>query len=240
MQKKQLPHVVDAKKRAKEKEQILLSFLSTERFIDLANLKLLLDINANTNAYSFLRKMIKLGYIIKHKYDGNIVNVSVWGITQIGLLTVSFSDNLKNVFEPSKLNFTNINHRLMIQRTRIYLEIKKGWTGWIDSREMNKKNRPSALVTSPKNVVFALEAEWQLKTPLRYRSIIKNHIQAIEEKKWAHVIFIVNDENARQHLNHRLKNMKYIQKSEQRFPYERYQKYISIFTIDEMQKIRHD
>lgn len=247
MEKKKLLNIVDAKKRGEEKEETLMQFLSTDLFIDLNNIKLLLHINQSTNAYTLLRRLTARRYLIKHKIKLSTGNITVWGITQTGLGAVPFSENISHrAFEPSKITFTSINHRLMIQRTRIYLQ-QKNWTNWKagDSHQFKLdfksiKCRPDAIVMSPKTVTFALEIELTLKTSLRYRAIIKSHIQAIEKKHWAHVIYVVFSNNDKAHLTRRLENIDYIPIGETRVPFSRYRKYISIFTIDEMKKLKHD
>lgn len=247
MNKKKLLNIIDAKKRGEEKEETLLQFLSTDLFIDLNNIKLLLHINQNTNAYTLLRRLTARRYLIKHIIQLPTGKIPIWGITQAGLQTLPISTTISpRPFEASKITFTSINHRLMIQRTRIYLQ-KKNWTNWKagDSHQFKQdyksiKCRPDAIVTSPKTVTFALEIELTLKTSLRYRTIIKSHIEAIEKKHWAHVIYVVNTNNDKAHLTRRLENIDYIPIGETRVPFSRYRNYISIFTIDEMQKLTHD
>ena len=247
MNKKKLLNIIDAKKRGEEKEDTLLQFLSTDLFIDLNNIKLLLHINQNTNAYTLLRRLTARRYLIKHIIQLPTGKIPIWGITQAGLQTLPISTTISpRPFEASKITFTSINHRLMIQRTRIYLQ-KKNWTNWKagDSHQFKQdyksiKCRPDAIVTSPKTVTFALEIELTLKTSLRYRTIIKSHIEAIEKKHWAHVIYVVNTNNDKAHLTRRLESIDYIPIGETRVPFSRYRNYISIFTIDEMQKLTHD
>lgn len=247
MNKKKLLNIIDAKKRGEEKEETLLQFLSTDLFIDLNNIKLLLHINQNTNAYTLLRRLTARRYLIKHIIQLPTGKIPIWGITQAGLQTLPISTTISpRPFEASKITFTSINHRLMIQRTRIYLQ-KKNWTNWKagDSHQFKQdyksiKCRPDAIVTSPKTVTFALEIELTLKTSLRYRTIIKSHIEAIEKKHWAHVIYVVNTNNDKAHLTRRLESIDYIPIGETRVPFSRYRNYISIFTIDEMQKLTHD
>ncbi|MGF1827629.1 replication-relaxation family protein [Photobacterium angustum] len=247
MNKKKLLNIIDAKKRGEEKEETLLQLLSTDLFIDLNNIKLLLHINQNTNAYTLLRRLTARRYLIKHIIQLPTGKIPIWGITQAGLQTLPISTTISpRPFEASKITFTSINHRLMIQRTRIYLQ-KKNWTNWKagDSHQFKQdyksiKCRPDAIVTSPKTVTFALEIELTLKTSLRYRTIIKSHIEAIEKKHWAHVIYVVNTNNDKAHLTRRLENIDYIPIGETRVPFSRYRNYISIFTIDEMQKLTHD
>lgn len=247
MKKKELLNIVDAKKRGEEKDTTLLSFLNEELFIDFTNLKLLLDIVHKQSGYVLLTRLINKGYIVKHTIQLPTGKISIWGITQAGLQTLPISTTISpRPFEASKITFTSINHRLMIQRTRIYLQ-KKNWTNWKagDSHQFKQdfksiKCRPDAIVTSPKTVRFALEIELTLKTSLRYRAIIKSHIEAIEKKHWAHVIYVVYSNNDKAHLTRRLENIDYIPIGETRVPFSRYRKYISIFTIDEMQKLKHD
>ncbi|WP_305843212.1 hypothetical protein [Photobacterium leiognathi] len=124
--KNKLPLGTEAIKRGKEKETTLLSFLNEELFIDIKNVQLLLTIPDKSNTYKLLRKLINQGYLVKHTIQLPTGKITIWGITQAGLQTLPISTTISpRPFEASKITFTSINHRLMIQRTRIYASKEK-------------------------------------------------------------------------------------------------------------------
>lgn len=245
--KNKLPHVIDAKRRGREKEHMLLSILHTEKFINFKNLQLLLSISDKSNTYKLLKKLTNKGYLVKHIVKLPSGNITLWGITQAALTDIDSPEYASPIaFEPSKINFTNLNHRLLTQRTRFFLH-HLNWGSWqpADSYVFKEKfksvtHRPDAVMTSPKGIDVALEIELTLKSPTRYRSIIKSHILALQKKQWSHVIYVVASDTAKKNLKKRFERMNYIAIGETRTPFSMYEKLFSIFTIDEMKDLKHN
>ncbi|MFA0077392.1 hypothetical protein AB4427_04445, partial [Vibrio artabrorum] len=98
-------------------------------------------------------------------------------------------------------------------------------------------HRPDAIVTSPVGTVMAIETELTFKTPARYRSIMKSHIQAKSKGFWQHVIYVVRDEPSKKLLSRRFDSIKFIPFDNSRHDFEKYRSMVSIFTVEEVGKL---
>lgn len=83
--------------------------------------------------YALLNKAVALGFLIKHEYPVIAGKKSLWGITMQGLAMVVKPDDkvFPGYFEPGKLKYWNLEHRLLNHRVRIALE-EKGGQSWLN------------------------------------------------------------------------------------------------------------
>ncbi|MCY9828809.1 MarR family transcriptional regulator [Vibrio chagasii] len=235
-------HINDALLKGKYLEAQVLSFLHQEIFSNFDNLIALIKIQ-QPNLSRLLKRMTSKGLLEKHSLTLDTCKVSLWGITDKGIHAVGDHEHAPlHCFHPSRISLVTLNHTLMNQR--VYIALKHlNWTEWINAdRKVFKQkfpvpHRPDAIVRTPKGTITAIETELTLKTPLRYRAIMKSHIQAKEKGFWKHVIYVVRDEEYKKMLKRRFDHIKYIQFDESRHPFEKYRKMVSIFTLDEVSKL---
>lgn len=231
-----------AKARGEEKELVVLSFLHQEIFSDFKNLFRLLKI-AKNHTYSLLDRLVKKGLLEKHTLSIQTGKITLWGITNDGIAKVGDSEHAPMYcFTPSRISLVTLNHTLMNQH--VYISLKHiNWTNWINADRHTFKqkysipHRPDAIVTTPNGTVTAIETELTLKTPMRYRSIMKSHIQAKTKGFWGHVIYVVKDEEYKKMLKRRFDNIKFIPFDNSRHDFEKYRNMVSIFTLDEVGKL---
>ncbi|MGL6262098.1 MobC family replication-relaxation protein [Vibrio sp. WXL103] len=227
-----------------EKMAKVIHFLKQEVYSDIKNLTLLLGVKSRRPVDRLLNKLIDLGFVRKHVYDFPTGQFSVWGITDLGLTQYVKDTNEDFVsFEPYRVKFTNLNHKLMNQLIYLHLT-KRNWTNWLNSdryafrQQYDLEHRPDALMTTPTGHVVAFETERSLKAVRRYRSIMKSHIIAKQKKYWSVVVYVVPDENIKKLLTNRFNKIEYIQFDESKYPFEHYQsKLIRIYTIDELKNL---
>ena len=232
----------DRLQRHKEKVSIVLAFLKQEIYTDVHTLMLLLGYKKRQPLDRLLIKLIELGVIKKHVFQFPTGQCSLWGITELGLAQVSDGiDEDFQPFDPYRVKFVTLNHRLMNQRIRIHLE-KKGWTNWHNGDRHSFKqtytgleHRPDATMMTPKGHRIAFEAERTFKTVPRYRSIMKSHITAQQKKYWHAVFYVVESQEAKVMFNKLLDKIEYVRFQESKYQFEPYrQKLIRVFTLDEL------
>lgn len=233
-----------SRQRGKEKEHILLTFLNQEIYSTAINFGLLLK-QDKTIISKLLSRLVKKQLIEKHIMELDTGNITVWGITQLGIQSLAYSDDSPIIpFQASRISLVTLNHTLMTQRAYIALKHLE-WTNWINADRQVFKNkypvshRPDAIIL-PKNTTqwVAIEVELTIKTPLRYRSILKSHIGAIEKGYWGHVIYVVPNDSSKKILQNRFNNIHYIQFDEARRPFEKLRHFFSIFTQEELKTLR--
>ena len=228
-------------KRSEEKVSKVIQFLKQEVYSDFQTLLALLNYKHRQPLYLLLSKMVSLGYLTKHEFKFPTGKMSLWGITQLGLSQeIGDIEGDLQAFEPHKVKFVTLNHRLMNQRARIYLE-RQGWTHWHngDRFSFRKKypleHRPDAVMVTPKGHTIALETERTIKPVARYRSILKSHITAKQKKFWSAVFYIVPDEKVRELLSIQFDKIEYIAFDEAKYDFAPYrEKLVRIFTLDEL------
>ncbi|WP_299141131.1 MobC family replication-relaxation protein [uncultured Vibrio sp.] len=237
-----LPHVNDAIKRAREKEMIVLQFLHQEIYSGFNNFIALLKL-PKSHTSALLKRMVKNKLIERHIVTLDTNTMSLWGITDEGILRVNDIDNAPLYsFTSSRFSIVTLNHTLMNQRVFIALH-HIHWKNWLnaDRQLFSEKycvdHRPDAIVTSPVGTVMAIETELTFKTPARYRSIMKSHIQAKSKGFWQHVIYVVRDEPSKKLLSRRFDSIKFIPFDNSRHDFEKYRSMVSIFTVEEVGKL---
>ncbi|MDE1315588.1 hypothetical protein MEG05_16135 [Vibrio aestuarianus] len=232
-------HRAAAIQRGIEREMVVLQFLHQEIYSDFKNFMSLLK-SAKSHTSSLLKRMVKNKLIERHIITLDTNTVSLWGITDEGILRVNDIDNAPTYcFTPSRFSLVTLNHTLMNQQ--VYIALKHlNWTNWVNAdRQLFKDkyrvpHRPDAIVTSPNGMVMAIETELTFKTPARYRSIIKSHIEAKSKGFWGHVIYVVRDEPSKKLLQRRFDRVNYIPFDNSRHEFSKYRGMFSIFTLYEV------
>lgn len=235
-------HINDALLQGKILEMSVLSFLHQEIYSNFDNLMALIKIK-QPNLSRLLKRMVNKRLLEKHSLTLDTCKISLWGITDKGIHLVGDSDHAPmHCFTPSRISLVTLNHTLMNQRVFIALK-HLNWTGWTNAdRHTFKKmypisHRPDAIVSPPSGGMVAIETELTLKTPIRYRSIMKSHIQAKSKGFWGHVIYVVRDEEYKKMLNRRFDNIKFIPFDNSRHDFEKYRSMVSIFTLAEVSQL---
>ncbi|CAH1562909.1 MobC family replication-relaxation protein [Vibrio jasicida] len=230
--------------RNQEKMATVIQFLKHETYTDLNNFMLLLNYRDRAPLDRLLNKLIHLGYLHKHEFEFQTGKVSIWGITDLGI-----TQNIKSInedfrpFEPHRVKFPTLEHKLMNQKVQIYLQ-QNGWSDWHNADQYSFRHRydvehrPDAIMTTPNGFTIAIETERTLKNASRYRSIFKSHILAKQKGYWSAVFYIVPNENMKPLLEKRFDRIEYIPFSESKHPFEHYRsKLVRIFTLDELKTL---
>lgn len=236
-------HINEARKRGSELEMVVLKFLHTETYSNFKNLLELTRID-KSNLSRLLKRLAKKNMLKKHELIFDTHNVLLWGILDEGIHQVADLENAPlNHFQPKKMSISTINHTLMNQRVRIATH-HLGWRHWENSdrkKFISKypvKHRPDSIVTNPNGIVMAIETELTLKTALRYRSIVQSHVEAMKNKLWHNVIYVVRDDEYKKMLNRRFDGIKYVQFDLSRHDFDKkYRDWFYIFTIEELREL---
>nr|ABX77000.1 Hypothetical Mobilization protein [Vibrio sp. 23023] len=207
----------------------------------------LIHVNNRSNMHRVLKRMEAKELIKKETFELPTGKIALWGITESGLMTCeSLPHSPQRAFKPHLIKFTTLNHNLMRQRVQVDVT-HKGWTQWRNGDRQSFKedfkveHRPDAIVTTSEGTTVAIEVELSLKTPDRYRSIIKSHITAKEKGYWKYVIYVVPNDNAKVALNRAFERVKYIQFDKSRYPIDTYRKgLIRIFKLDDVQHLKQN
>ncbi|AUW07617.1 MobC family replication-relaxation protein [Vibrio campbellii] len=235
----------EREKRNHEKMALVIQFLKQETYSDINNLLLLLGYKARRPLDRLLNKLIALGFITKHIFEFQTGKISIWGITDLGLTQHIRSINEDfRPFEPNKVKFTTLEHKLLNQKVQIYLE-RNGWTGWHNAdqysfrSQYDVEHRPDAVMTAPNGYTIAIETERTLKHVSRYRSIFKSHILAKQKGYWSAVFYVVPNDNVRGLLEKRFDKIDYIQFDLSKHPFEHHRsKLVRTFTLDEIRVLK--
>ncbi|WP_322805386.1 MobC family replication-relaxation protein (plasmid) [Vibrio alfacsensis] len=235
----------EREKRNHEKMALVIQFLKQETYSDINNLLLLLGYKARRPLDRLLNKLIALGFITKHVFEFQTGKISIWGITDLGL-----TQNIRSInedfrpFEPTKVKFTTLEHKLMNQKVQIYLE-RNGWSGWQNADQYSFRSkydvehRPDAVMTAPNGYTIAIETERTLKHVSRYRSIFKSHILAKQKGYWGAVFYVVPNDSVRGLLEKRFDKIDYIPFDISKHPFEHHRsKLVRIFTLDEIRVLK--
>lgn len=228
-------------KRNHEKMALVIQFLKQETYTNFDNLMILLNYKDKNPLYRLLNKLSALGFITKHVFEFQTGKISIWGITDLGL-----TQNIRSInedfrpFEPTKVKFTTLEHKLMNQKVQIYLE-RNGWSGWQNADQYSFRSkydvehRPDAVMNAPNGYTVAIETERTLKHVSRYRSIFKSHILAKQKGYWGAVFYVVPNDNIKGLLEKRFDKIDYIQFDLSKHPFEHHRStLVRIVTLDEI------
>ncbi|WP_272947365.1 MobC family replication-relaxation protein [Vibrio nigripulchritudo] len=232
----------DRDKRHFEKIRLVLKFLSQEIYSDMNTLCLMMQYKSRQPMDRLLNKLIDYGFVKKHVFNLPTGKISLWGVTELGLAQPAGidADDCAH-FEPSKVKWVMLMHKLSNQHARIFLE-RAGWKDWKngDRYSFKKKfpteHRPDAIAVNRSGSTVAIETELTLKPVSRYRSIFKSHMIAKQKGYWKLVAYIVKDDEMKEKLARRFDRVEYIQFDESKHPFgsER-EKMVRIFTLRELE-----
>ncbi|MDA0146716.1 hypothetical protein OCT63_21115 [Vibrio sp. RW] len=177
------------KERTRKNRKLVTNFLRDEIFTDTEVLADLLEFEQARNANKVLKAMARDELLIEHKHGRK----SIWGINKTGLL-FSYDDHEDipdrfTVFRPSKFNALTFEHRKQMQLIRIKL-VREGWREWTTPKPVKGQSCPDAIAISPKGERVAFEFERTLKASSRYDAILKNHLEAISERRYQRVFYL--------------------------------------------------
>jgi hypothetical protein len=137
------------------------------------------------------------GLLRRETVEANNRRWTLWGITSHGQAMAFDPANNEQpeskYFEAGRVGLSVLVHTLELQRLSIMAD-RAGWTDWRLGDRLGKwqagQSRPDALVTSPVNIVFALECERTIKTVKRYEAILVDRLQAIKRGDFAHCVWL--------------------------------------------------
>lgn len=203
-------NVAERNEAANQRMEALLSFLKEETFSDFLTLKKVVGYKGKHHhaMYNLLNKAVALGFLSKYEYPVLTGKKSLWGITMQGLARVVKADDpvFPAYFEPGRLKYWTLEHRLLNQRVRIALE-EKGGTGWLNgdrgafmAQYPGVRHRPDGIITLSNGAIIALETERSMKTRARYISIINSHLAASDAGRWHYVMYVMPDNKMKESL----------------------------------------
>ncbi|EIN0583661.1 molybdopterin-guanine dinucleotide biosynthesis protein MobC [Salmonella enterica subsp. enterica serovar Newport] len=243
-----LIHNVSERKEAANRRMLaLLSFLKEETYSDFRILKKVVGYKGKNNQamYNLLNKAVAMGFLIKHEYPVIAGKKSLWGITMQGLAMVVNPDDkvFPGYFEPSKLRYWTLEHRLLNHRARIALE-EKGGKGWINgdrgefmARYPGVRHRPDGVITLETGAIVAVETERSMKTRSRYINIINSHLAASVAGHWHYAMYVMPDDKTRASLIRLFDSIKTVMRNNVPVPFDSKQREMFLFrTIDELEQ----
>lgn len=187
--------------RKADKRRRLLGFLRTEFWTTLGIVGTLLEIKDRTAIRDTLKSMARDGFVVVEEISllsGR--RVKVVGLTMNGQAMAAATTGkpvIPRAYERGRLPLTRFDHRTDLQRLRI-AAARAGWKGWFycdqitaEQRKSSKRHRADALLTHPAGQRVALEVERHTKTGKRYQVIIGDHLSAIAEGQYNHVVWAV-------------------------------------------------
>ncbi|EHY4404993.1 molybdopterin-guanine dinucleotide biosynthesis protein MobC [Salmonella enterica] len=239
--------VSERKKISANKMLTLLNFLKEETYSDFHIIRKTLGFGGKTRTptYKLLNRAIAYGFIIKYEYPilGGIK--PLFGITMQGLAMVVKPDDkvFPGYFEPGKLKYWTLEHRLLNQRTRIALE-EKGGQGWLNgdrgefiARYPGVRHRPDGIITLDSGAIVAVETERSMKTRARYINIINSHLAASDAGHWHYAMYVMPDDKTKTSLIRLFDSIKTVMRNNVPVPFDTKNREMFIFrTIDELEQ----
>ncbi|UMS25443.1 MobC family replication-relaxation protein [Escherichia coli] len=225
----------------------LLMFLKEETYSDFRTLKKVVGFKGKNNQamYDLLNKAVYLGFLIKYEYPVIAGKKSLWGITMQGLAMVVMPDDavFPGYFEPGKLRYWTLEHRLLNQRVRIALE-QKGGQGWLNgdrgefvARYPGVRHRPDGIISLDSGAIVAVETERSMKTRARYINIINSHLAACDAGLWHYAMYVMPDDKTKTSLIRLFDSIKTVMRNNVPVPFDAKNCEMFLFrTIDELEQ----
>ncbi|HGY5043595.1 TPA: MobC family replication-relaxation protein [Klebsiella oxytoca] len=239
-------NVAERNKAANRRMETLLSFLKEETFSDFPTLKKVVGYKGRHNhaMYNLLNKAVTLGLLSKHEYPVLTGKKALWGITMQGLARVVNADDpvFPAYFEPGRLKYWTLEHRLLNQRVRIALE-EKGGTGWLNGdrrafmvRHPGVRHRPDGVIILSSGAIVAVETERSLKTRARYISIINSHLAASDARRWHYAMYVMPDDKTKESLVRLFGSIRTVMRNSVPVPFDSKSREMFLFrTLDELE-----
>lgn len=209
----------DRTARHQEKIELVLQFLSREKWSDFATLNRLFGFKNHRGLYDLLNKLVTAGTLKKHRFGA----FRLWSITANDL---------------SLLSAETIRSRLAGQNARFSFEAI-GCTVWENAIDMmlpaTLKHKPTALVTMPDGLRVALEIHTRMRTQARYKVLVKHHLLARKQQLWDKVVFILSSTDQRNAARLIIKNVTSITINKIQYPLEQvHHDTFQCVTLDEL------
>lgn len=239
--------VAERKKAASQRMLSLLNFLKEETYSDFKTLKKVVGYQGKNHhaMYDLLNRASIMGFITKHEYPVLTGKKSLWGITMQGLAMVVMPDDavFPSYFEPGKLKYWSLDHRLLNQRIRIALE-ERGGHGWLNgdrgefmARYPGIKHRPDGIITMKSGAIVVIETERSLKTRARYINIINSHLAASDAGHWHYAMYVMPEEKTKAALIKLFDGIKMVIRNNTPVSFDTKNREMFIFrTIDEIEQ----
>lgn len=239
-------NVAERNEAANRRMEALLIFLKEETFSDFLTLKKVVGYKGKHNhaMYNLLNKTVALGFLSKHEYPVLTGKKALWGITMPGLARVINADDpvFPAYFEPGRLKYWTLEHRLLNQRVRLALE-EKGGTGWLNgdrgafmARYPGVRHRPDGIITLSSGAIVAVETERTLKTRARYINIINSHLAASDNGCWHYTMYVMPDDKTRVSLSRLFDSIRTVIRNSVPVPFDAKNREMFLFrTIDELE-----
>lgn len=186
-----------------EKREAVLRYLAREIWSDFATINRLFGFKNHRGLYDLLNKLVATGALKKHRVDRLIL----WSLSGKAL---------------SGLSVNTLSTRLARQNARMSFEAM-GAMDWQNSSSIvlpaALKYKPAAVMTLGGQPV-AVEIHTRLRTPKRYKELLKHHLLARKMQAWHTVFFVVPSVNQRNAIRVIVKNITDIIVDGVRYPLE--------------------
>ena len=182
--------------RHHEKMMSVLRYLAREHYSDFATLKRLFGFKNHRGMYDLLNKLVSTGAI---KKEPDIYSSTLWRITAAGCAQ-AYPECSPPHREFLSLSSHTLRQHIAVQNARLSFEAL-GVHNWIDGKNApfptRRKHRPSGVFTWHDGSRYAVEVITRLKTPLRYREIMKTHLLSRTDEEWLYVYVVAPNEQAK-------------------------------------------
>ncbi|ELK3374362.1 hypothetical protein RU308_004612 [Salmonella enterica] len=179
--------------RHQEKIETVLQYLGREKWSDFATLNRLFGFKNHRVMYDLLNKITSAGALTKHRAG----KTSLWSITTEDL---------------SQLSERTIRSGIARQNARISFE-EMGATEWKPGREITvpspMTHKPTALVRMNDRRI-AVEVHAAMRTQLRYRQLVTQHLFARGLEQWDRAVFVCANEHLRNAIQMTVNNLEYV------------------------------
>ena len=204
--------------RHQEKVATVLQYLGREKWSDFATLNRLFGFKNHRVMYDLLNKIVSTGAMTKHRAG----KTSLWSITTEDL---------------SQLSERAVRSGIARQNARMSFEAL-GATEWKPGREITVpeaiNHKPTALV-SMNDRRIAVEVHASMRTQLRYRELVKQHLYARALGQWDRAVFVCANEHLKTAIQMTVNNLGYVTENGKRKPLEsRHYDFFRFTTLEEL------
>ncbi len=229
-----------------KKKALLLNFLAEECYSDVPTLMEVINVKQRSTLDKMLRTLINQGLIRKFIFEPKPKEkISTWGITRNGLTNIRNDyalDGLRH-FVPSRVIENTVVKKLLTQKLKMRMETL-GCTGYIAGTQKNKKYfptkyLPAAYIKLTNDMPIVIETDVTIKSSLRYKQIILQHLLARNQKHWYYVLFVTTDKYKKAALTRIINNINHVTHQGRKRSVGKAQRNIfKIHTLEEIQNLK--
>ncbi len=189
----------DRAKREQEKKDTILRLLRTEIYTRPMVLGELLGIGKRA-IRNTIESLEKDGLVKRHSVRpmSDMESVVVVGITERGQSLAFDPANgeapVDRYFDPKKYSLMQLQHHVDTQRLRIAAEgigyVEEWLPGSMLGARKKGEKHPDVVVYASFGQRIAIEVERSIKSPKRYRSIFRYHLESLSSGKWHWVVWV--------------------------------------------------